>query len=160
MLKALGIRTGSHLWARHRAVDNHLTFGERAADVLKKWFGTWTIFGLVIAICSGYLLWVHDPGELHLNLGLSLMAAVQGIILQISANRGDKKSAEVALHTQENTDALRAQSVQILEILDAQNTMLGGIAHIQAELNMITASVVPGAPDPGVPLPEDGKGGM
>jgi uncharacterized membrane protein len=46
-----------------------------------------------------------------LNLCLSCLAAVQGIILQISVNRGDKV---IALHTQGNTDKLASHADQLL----------------------------------------------
>lgn len=79
--------------------------------------GTWTALGLTGGIVVFWLAFVTDPGELRLNLGLSCVAAVQGIILQISANRGDRISAEVALHTQANTDELMTLNRQQLQIL-------------------------------------------
>ena len=101
-------RHGSKLWERHPHVRSggQLSLGERAADALKHWFGTWTILGLVMGACIGYMLLAVDPGHLRLNLALSLMAAVQGIILQISANRGDRISAELAMHDHEMTQML------------------------------------------------------
>ncbi len=117
------IKSGKHLWAQHPHVANDLTLGERAADALKHWFGTWTaLFGVGVWIAVWITLqylgvgWDIYPFVL-LNLCLSCMAAVQGIILQISANRGDKTSAEVALHTQANTDELMTLNKQQLEIL-------------------------------------------
>jgi uncharacterized membrane protein len=86
--------------------------------------GTWTalgLVGLVIALwmgvqAVGVAKWDAYPFIL-LNLCLSCLAAVQGIILQISANRGDRISSEVALHTQGNTDTLLDLNKQQLEIL-------------------------------------------
>lgn len=112
------VRTGAHLWARHPHVDNDLSLGEKAADVLKKWFGTWSILGLMAAIIAFWLLAVNDPGELMLNLGLSCMASVQGIILQIAANRGDKKAAELAIATNRNSEMLIKVNNQQLLILE------------------------------------------
>src|SRR5258708_3940973 len=110
---------GGHLWHPHRGVRSRtqLSIGERAADALKAAFGTWS---LLIAIITGICLWltlVNDPGELRLNLGLSFLASVQGVILQIAANRGDRISAEVALHTQKNTDDLMSINERQLDIL-------------------------------------------
>ena len=101
-------------WRRHPHVRTgaRLTFGERAADVLKHWFGTWTILGLVLGACVGVMLFLRDPGHLKLNLALSLMAAVQGIILQISANRGDRIASEVEQGT-------HAATLRIEQKLDA-----------------------------------------
>lgn len=111
------IRHGRVLWALHPHVQNEVTFGERAADRLKAAFGTWTLLGSIIGGITLWLLIVHDPGELKLNLGLSFLASVQGVILQIAANRGDRIDAEVALHTQSNTDELMTVNRQQLEIL-------------------------------------------
>lgn len=110
---------GGKLWAHHPGVrtGDQLLFRERAADALKAAFGTWSLlFAIVIGICLWMTL-VYDPGELHLNLALSFLASVQGVILQIAANRGDRINAEVAEHTRANTDDLLAINQQQLQIL-------------------------------------------
>jgi uncharacterized membrane protein len=98
----------AHPWERHPGVrtGDALSFGERAADRLKAAFGTWTLLGLITGGIVLWMLFVYDPGELHLNLALSFLASVQGVILQIAANRGDRISAECALHTQRNTEEI------------------------------------------------------
>ena len=115
---------GTRLWHRHPAVRaQELTFGEKSADWLKHWFlGTWTALGLVAAWIAVWVAlqrssfgWDLYPFIL-LNLCLSCLAAVQGIILQISANRGDKVSAVIALHTQGNTDKLASHADQLLAL--------------------------------------------
>jgi uncharacterized membrane protein len=150
------VQHGGHVWRKHPGVRSgpRLSTGERAADVLKRWFGTWTaLFGVGFAIAVWVLLqktslkWDIYPFIL-LNLCLSCLAAVQGIILQISANRGDRISAEVALHTQGNTDTLTQQSGELLSLQQQQMTLLAGIKHINAELNVIRAAVAPSAPNP------------
>ncbi|MGI0086027.1 MAG: hypothetical protein ACREBQ_13190 [Nitrososphaerales archaeon] len=98
---------------------------------MKHWFGTWTVLGLIIA---GILLWlgfVKDPGELHLNLGLSFLASVQGVVLQIAANRGDRISAELAQHTFENGKRLLEVSEQILGLQNQQMNILADIHAIR-----------------------------
>ena len=111
--------TGRHLWHAHPHVRSgeDLTVGERAADSLKHWMGTWSILGGVAAVIVFWLLAVRDPGELHLNLALSCMAGVQGFILQIAANRGDRIAAEVARGTHDNTALLLELQRQQMEIL-------------------------------------------
>ena len=122
---------GGKLWAAHPGVrtGDQLLFRERAADGLKAAFGTWSLlFGIMIAICV-WMTFVYDPGELHLNLGLSFLASVQGVILQIAANRGDRINAEVAAHTQKNTDELlrmNERQLQILTGLAELRTLLAG----------------------------------
>jgi uncharacterized membrane protein len=121
-------RTGRLLWAQHPHVRSgkDLSVGERAADGLKHWMGTWTILGVIAAVIVFWLLRVHDPGELHLNLALSCMAAVQGVVLQIAANRGDRISAEVAKGTSENTVRLLELQEQQMEILTELRTLRAG----------------------------------
>jgi len=116
-------------WHKHPGVrtGSDLKFRERAADALKMAFGTWTLLGLIVAGIVFWLHFVHDPGELHLNLGLSFLASVQGVILQIAANRGDRISAEVALHTQANTDAL-------MDLNKRQLTILTELQALRAEI--------------------------
>jgi uncharacterized membrane protein len=125
------VRHGGHLWHAHPGVRSgaQLTTGERAADGLKACFGTWSLlFGIMIGICLWMTL-VSDPGELHLNLGLSFLASVQGVILQIAANRGDRISAEVAAHTRANTDALLDLGRQQMDILARLDRIDAGLAQ-------------------------------
>lgn len=113
------VETGHRLWERHPHVrtGRDLSFGERAADGLKHWFGTWTVLGLIVAGIFLWLGFVKDPGELHLNLGLSFLASVQGVVLQIAANRGDRIAAEVAAGTHANTSKLLELQEQQMSIL-------------------------------------------
>jgi uncharacterized membrane protein len=138
-----GIRRPGWLWRKHPALQKEKsTFGERAADVLKHYFGTWTALG---AVAAWIAIWVllqgtkarFDPYPyILLNLCLSCLAAVQGIILQISANRGDRISAVVALHTQDNTDKLREQSEAMLDLQNQQMEILGMVGGIAEMLGV------------------------
>lgn len=118
------VRHGRSVWDLHPHVGNDLTVGERAADKLKAAFGTWTLLFAIIAGIVFWMAFIVDPGELRLNLGLSFLASVQGVILQIAANRGDRLNAEVALHTQRNTDELMKQGAQIAEMNKTQLEIL------------------------------------
>lgn len=101
-----------------------LTPGERAADLLKKWFGTWTALASVAIWIAIWISLQRTPARFDpypyilLNLCLSCVAAVQGIILQISANRGDRISSEVAMGTYNNAQELLVMNRRQLEILD------------------------------------------
>ena len=159
------VRPGTRLWHRHPAVRaQELTLGEKAADWLKHWFGTWIALGLVtvwiavwIALQRTSISWDLYPFIL-LNLCLSCLAAVQGIILQISANRGDKVNAVIALHTEGNTDKLAViaqhneehtnklatQSDQILDLQKQQLVMLKSLNGLQAAVDGIQARLTGG----------------
>lgn len=134
--------TGRALWAKHPHVrsGDQLKFRERAADALKMAFGTWTLLGLIIAVIIGWLFWVHDPGELHLNLGLSFLASVQGVILQIAANRGDRISAEVATGTHDNTATLLGLQQSVLDLQKQQMDILRNQDGVLSELRLARAA--------------------
>jgi len=157
------VRPGTRLWHRHPAVRaQELTLGEKAADWLKHWFlGTWIALGLVtvwIALQRTSISWDLYPFIL-LNLCLSCLAAVQGIILQISANRGDKVNAVIALHTEDNTDKLAVIAQhnvdntnklathydQLLDLQKQQTEMLKSLNGIQVAIDGIQARLADGS---------------
>lgn len=89
---------------RHPTLSSKLTFGQRAADNLTKWAGSWIfiiIFLLAISAwitLNGYYLFKiynlepFDPYPfILLNLGLSLIAAIQAPIILMSQNREAQK---------------------------------------------------------------------
>jgi uncharacterized membrane protein len=138
-----GIRSGMKLWALHPHVrtGNQLTLGERAADWMKHWFGTWIALGLIggiilfwIVAQSAGIKWDPYPFIL-LNLCLSCLAAVQGIILQISANRGDRINAELQTNHVSNTlqiSELLKQNTELTKSIAVQTDMLSDIhAHVK-----------------------------
>ena len=129
-------------WREHPHVrtGKQLSFGERCADVLKAAFGTWSLLGAIIGGIIFWMMAVHDPGELHLNLALSFLASVQGVILQIAANRGDRINSELAMHTFANGERL-------LTINENQTLMLQQVHSMQRQLSQLTAEQP--APDPG-----------
>ncbi len=102
-------------WRAHPAVPTggQLSFGERMADQLKRLVATWTALILVLVaimwwLYAGGIGGSDAPGFLHLNLALSCFAALQCFILLIAAKRADQIAAAIALHTLENTQAIRA----------------------------------------------------
>lgn len=127
------LRPARHLWHRHPAVRSgtDLTIGERAADLLKNAMGTWSALGVAIAAIATYWTCVRDPGHLNLNLALSLVAAVQGIVLQIALNRGDRIASELAMHTYQNGQ-------QLLEINEGQTALLQEVHAMQQQLAALT----------------------
>jgi uncharacterized membrane protein len=63
-----------------------------------------------------------------LNLGLSCLAAQQGGALRIAANRGDRISSEVALHTYEN-------GKQILTLNQQQMAVLNELTGLKSDVS-------------------------
>lgn len=124
------------VWHQHPHVrsGSELTYGERAADVLKRSFGSWAF---LIALNVFITLWiilelihvVHFDlyPFILLNLMLSWLAAQQGGALQIAANRGDRIASELAMSTYEN-------GRKILEINMAQTEILEELRNIRARI--------------------------
>ena len=126
------------LWHRHPGIrtGDELTFGERAADHLKRTFGSW---GFLLSLIGGIVAWIAwnklapagwrwDTSELLLlNLCLSIIAGLQGGALQIASNRGDRINSELALST-------HATGEKLLELNLAQMQILQELRRIRDEL--------------------------
>jgi uncharacterized membrane protein len=122
-----------HPWNRHPAVPTgtHAPLGQRAADRMKTVFATWTA---LLTILAGMAVWVltsgggHDPFPyILLNLCLSCLAALQCFILLIAAKRADQIDAAVALHTEANTETIRALLETNVELTAAlHHQLIGG----------------------------------
>lgn len=113
-------------WAEHPHVrtGTDLSAGERAADILKRTFGSWAFLGILNSFIVAWVaaealhILAFDPFPfILLNLGLSWLAAQQGGALQIAANRGDRIASELALSTHENGEKLLALNEQQMTIL-------------------------------------------
>jgi uncharacterized membrane protein len=113
-------------WHEHPHVrsGSELSFGERAADILKRSFGSWPFLGL-LNLFIGVWVVLHLFGIVHfdpypfilLNLLLSWLAAQQGGALQIAANRGDRVASELALSTYHNGQELLKLNRAQMEVL-------------------------------------------
>lgn len=117
------------LWHHHPGVrtGSELSFGERAADMMRLAMGSWAFVGSFLAFMA---IWAATKGfgvdvfpYILLNLFLSMLAGLQGAILLIAAKRADQVASEVAKHTLDNTDAQAEVLRQHAELL-AQNTAL------------------------------------
>ncbi len=116
----------------HVRTGSELSFGERAADILKRSFGSWPFLGS-LNLFIGVWVVLHLLGIAHfdpypfilLNLLLSWLAAQQGGALQIAANRGDRIASELAIHTYENGQ-------KILKLNQAQMQILQELRKLRA----------------------------
>jgi CRP/FNR family transcriptional regulator, cyclic AMP receptor protein len=87
--------------ARHpnEIIDEDLTFGERIADVVARFGGSWTFIISFSAVLAVYTVLSHAMGTkswdpypfILLNLFLSMVAALQAPIIMMSQNRQDTK---------------------------------------------------------------------
>ena len=95
-----------------KVVDEELTFGQRVADRVAEFGGSWTFVGMFAAVM---LVWValnalllvnrgttFDPYPyILLNLFLSMLAAIQAPIILMSQNRQSEKDRISAEHDYE-----------------------------------------------------------
>ena len=142
-------KSGRHLWDRHPHTrsKSELTFGEKAADIMRNGFGSWTFvgtFAIVLVVWMGINSYVlthvaHGHGfdpypYILLNLCLSCLAALQGAFILIAQKRADRISAELATSHYDETHKL--------DTLLQQNTEL---TQKVAELTQLTHDIVRGA---------------
>jgi uncharacterized membrane protein len=122
-------------WHHHKGVrtGDQLTPGERAADKMRNGMGSWafvfTFFAFMIAwAIVNSVLRLGSTGGKHgfdpfpyilLNLFLSMMAGVQAAALLIAAKRSDQVASEIAVHTEGNTDDIKALLQKNTELTEA-----------------------------------------
>ncbi len=133
--------------------DNKLTFGERLADKVADFGGSWTFITIFFFLLLFWMLInvsvLHDKGFdpypfILLNLVLSCLAAVQAPIIMMSQNRLEAKDRERGEHDykinlkaeleirmlHEKIDHLLIeQNNKLLELQQAQNEMFGQIVQ-------------------------------
>jgi uncharacterized membrane protein len=144
-----GIETGHQLWRRHPHVrtGDQLTFGERAADVMRSAFGSWAFVGAFLAFMAVWMVvntailgsrgWDHYPYIL-LNLALSMMAGLQGALILIAAKRADRVAAEQAVSHYAETSKLDTLQTQNNEMTKRIETATALLAEIHAHVTALT----------------------
>jgi uncharacterized membrane protein len=162
MEPAKGVRAGGGLWRWHPHVRSgaQLTFGERAADVMRNAFGSWTFVGgfltfMAIWMTVNSLLLARHGFDRYpyilLNLCLSMMAGLQGALILIAAKRSDRVSAEQAV-------AHYAETLKLDKLLTANNQMTETIeraTRVLDEIHRHVAALTPGAGSFPPPPPVD-----
>ncbi len=118
------------------AFSRELTFGERLADKVAQFGGSWrfiTLFGVALLLWTGVNSYVlHRPFDpypyIFLNLLLSMLAAIQAPVIMMSQNRQSDKDRLGASHDYEvnlkaeieitalhdKLDQMRSEQIQVL----------------------------------------------
>lgn len=127
-------------WHERERAD--LTRGERAADRLRNWMGSWWFVGGFLLFMVAWALlnafetaWDPYPYIL-LNLFLSMLAGLQGAILLIAAKRQDAIAAALAEHDYE-TDATAKREIE--ELTAINNTQLTELRELRRALELLGA---------------------
>ena len=133
--------------------DAQTTFGQRAADGVASFGGSWTFVGLFAAVM---LLWVglnafllmnrgatFDPYPyILLNLFLSMLAAIQAPIILMSQNRHSEKDRMDAEHDYEVNLKAELEIMLLHEKLDQlREHQWGELLEIQKEQLKLLASL-------------------
>lgn len=118
------------------AAERPATLGERVADRVANFGGSWPFIGLFGAFLALWVLvntvlLVNKPPDpypfIFLNLLLSMLAAIQAPIIMMSQNRHSKRDRDMAEHDYEVN--LKAE-IEILALHDKLEQMR--IEHMQA----------------------------
>jgi len=141
--------------------EKDLTFGEKMADMLATFGGSWTfliIFALILFIWIGLnsILLLKKPFDPYpfilLNLVLSCLAAIQAPVIMMSQNRQESKDrlrsqqdyqvnlkAELEIrHLHEKIDPLLShQWERLVEIQQIQIDLLSELAHLRGKAKKI-----------------------
>jgi uncharacterized membrane protein len=143
-------RRGSVARDPNQAFDAQLTLGQRMADRLAAFGGSWLFLGLFAATMLGWMIFNTERAQpfdpypfILLNLVLSCLAAVQAPVILMSQNRQTEKDRHDArldyevnlkaeleiLSLHEKLDALRQQAWH--ELLELQQRQLAVLAEIE-----------------------------
>ena len=119
--------------------EERLTFGQRIADVVASFGGSWSFigaFGLVMLCWMGFNIWLGDKAAwdpypfILLNLALSTTAALQAPIIMMSQNRQATKDKLLAQN--DYLVNLKAE-LGIQQILKNQGEMLARIQLVERQ---------------------------
>jgi uncharacterized membrane protein len=122
-------------------IDEQETFGERIADSVASFGGSWTFITIFLAfmiiysainIILGGRAWDPYPFIL-LNLFLSMLAAIQAPIIMMSQNRQDKKDR---IRSEMDFDVNRHARVEVQGIAEKLNAVSERIADIEESLRL------------------------
>mgnify|MGYP002783934772 CR=1 FL=1 len=109
-----------------REFDEQLTFGERLADKVAEFGGSWKFIFLFLAFLIAWMLFntfvlvakAYDPYPyILLNLILSCIAALQAPVIMMSQNRMASKDRERAAHDYEVNIKAELEILQLQEKL-------------------------------------------
>jgi len=120
----------------NQVIDEEETVGERVADKVASFGGSWTFIVLFAVVLAGYsstnVLLGHrawDPYPfILLNLFLSMLAAIQAPIIMMSQNRQDKKDR---VRSELDFDVNRRAETEIQGLAQKMNLLGDKIADVE-----------------------------
>ncbi len=124
------------------------TFGERLADAVARFGGSWTFILIFTAILLAWTLLnsevlgktAFDPFPyIFLNLMLSMVAALQAPVIMMSQNRQSTKDRQMAAHDYEINLKAEIEILALHEKVDSmrQDQMMKLLTQQQAQIDML-----------------------
>ncbi len=124
------------------------TFGERLADAVARFGGSWTFILIFTAILLAWTLLnteilgrtAFDPFPyIFLNLMLSMVAALQAPVIMMSQNRQSTKDRQMAAHDYEINLKAEIEILALHEKVDSlrQDQMMTLLTQQQAQIDML-----------------------
>ena len=141
-------------------LDTHPTVGQRAADAVASFGGSWLFVGLFGATLAGWiavntvlLAWrgqTFDPYPfILLNLVLSMLAAIQAPVILMSQNRQGQKDR---LHAEHDYEVNLKAELEIMllhqKLDDLRQTQWAELLDLQQQQLALLAGLVPGTSKP------------
>jgi uncharacterized membrane protein len=137
----------------NRQMDAQQTFGERMADRVAQFGGSWTFIGLFAVALVGWAVLntellgktAFDPYPyVFLNLILSMLAAVQAPIIMMSQNRQADKDRQMAAFDYEVNVKAEVEIMALHEKMDAlrNEQLMTLLAQQQAQIDLLTRLVL------------------
>ena len=142
--------------------NEQLTFGQRTADRIAEFGGSWTFFGLFAAFLLGWILLNSGEGRpfdpypfILLNLFLSCLAAVQAPVIMMSQNRQAVKDRfdaqqdyQVNLRAEMEVMRLHAKLDEAREsqwntLLELQNRQMDILSGLKRRLDLLEPTEPP-----------------
>ncbi|MBS1848254.1 MAG: DUF1003 domain-containing protein [Actinobacteria bacterium] len=137
-------------WQKHPAVrtGSDLTFGERAADVLRNSMGSWPFIGVSALFLATWMGFNGKHGFdpypfILLNLVLSCLAAMQGAIILIAQKRADQIASELAEHDYEADCVTRDAVTQLATLTNVVHDLVVENTRLTAEIHALTTRNAP-----------------
>lgn len=104
----------------NQIIERQMTMGERVADAVASFGGSWKFIGIFVALMAGWIVWnigaakPVDPFPfILLNLLLSCLAALQAPIIMMSQNR---QAARDRLEAHQDFDVNVQAEAEIAEL--------------------------------------------
>ena len=127
----------------HHSLSMEATFGQRAADAVARFGGSWTFIGLFALVLVGWVVlnsWLllrgggkpFDPFPyILLNLFLSMLASIQAPVILMSQNRQGEKDRLTAQNDYEVNLKAELEIMALHEKMDAFKVQLMELQHEQ-----------------------------